>query len=59
MLSFIKVDMVMVSLHNNRTLRYMSKNKINFSLKAMTRDWRDGSAVKSTGCASRGPRFNF
>ena len=21
--------------------------------------WRDGSAVKSTGCSSRGPEFNF
>jgi hypothetical protein len=22
------------------------------------RDWSDGSAVKSTGCSSRGPEFN-
>jgi hypothetical protein len=22
------------------------------------RDWRDGSAVKSTDCSSRGPEFN-
>ena len=21
--------------------------------------WRDGSAVKNTGCSSRGPEFNF
>jgi hypothetical protein len=21
--------------------------------------WRDGSEVKSTGCSSRGPEFNF
>jgi len=26
--------------------------KVNF------KDWRDGSAVKSTGCSSRGPEFN-
>jgi hypothetical protein len=23
------------------------------------RDWRDGSAVKRTGCSSRGPRVQF
>jgi hypothetical protein len=23
------------------------------------RGWRDGSVVKSTGCSSRGPEFNF
>jgi hypothetical protein len=28
-------------------------NLRNFSL-----DWRDGSAVKSTDCSSRGPEFN-
>jgi hypothetical protein len=24
----------------------------------MTKGWRDGSAVKSTDCSSRGPEFN-
>jgi hypothetical protein len=28
------------------------------SNKSLDRGWRDGSAVKSTGCSSRGPEFN-
>jgi hypothetical protein len=27
-------------------------------LKSTSEGWRDGSAVKSTGCSSRGPEFN-
>jgi hypothetical protein len=26
--------------------------------KSKMRGWRDGSVVKSTGCSSKGPRFN-
>jgi hypothetical protein len=29
-----------------------------FTLKLLKQRWRDGSAVKSTDCSSRGPRFN-
>jgi hypothetical protein len=29
-----------------------------YFLKSKIRGWRDGSAVKNTGCSSRGPRFN-
>ena len=27
-------------------------------LERRSRGWRDGSAVRSTGCSSRGPEFN-
>jgi hypothetical protein len=35
-------------------------NKNNFKKfkKELLRGWRDGSAVKSTNCSSRGPEFN-
>jgi hypothetical protein len=28
------------------------------AVSAFEKDWRDGSAVKSTDCSSRGPEFN-
>jgi hypothetical protein len=37
------------------------KNYINLAFAAsqnITKGWRDDSAFKSTGCSSRGPRFN-
>jgi hypothetical protein len=33
-------------------------NLINLLLKTFKKGWRDGSAVKSTDCSSRGPEFN-
>jgi hypothetical protein len=35
---------------------YMLDNKLTSRMKNLTR--RDGSAVKSTDCSSRGPEFN-
>jgi hypothetical protein len=39
----------MLLLHSNN-LKKKKKNK--------KKDWRDGSAVKSTDCSSKGPEFN-
>ena len=38
---------ILFSLDNDVLLRYEFEG------------WRDDSAVKSTGCSSRGPKFNF
>jgi hypothetical protein len=36
-----------------------TKQNKNYFLKLQLKGWRDGSAVKSTDCSSRGSEFNF
>jgi hypothetical protein len=35
------------------------QNKMKLILESKLWGWRDGSVVRSTGCSSRGPEFNF
>jgi hypothetical protein len=35
-----------------------SNATLTHTIREQTRGWRDGSAVKSTDCSSRGPEFN-
>ena len=47
-------------IHTGKT--FYRKLNLNLNFKKIlkkVRDWRDGSAVKSTDCSSRGPEFNF
>ena len=41
----------------HRHTRKLSNHTIHIKIKSLG-SWRDGSVVKSTGCSSRGPRFN-
>jgi hypothetical protein len=40
---------------SSRTAKATQRNPV---LKNQNRDWRDGSAVKNTGCSSKGHEFN-
>jgi hypothetical protein len=37
---------------------FIEKSVEHWPLRKLVLDWRDGSAVKSTDCSSRGPEFN-
>jgi hypothetical protein len=65
-------DKVVASLQNGKSFFFTNSitdrgliSNINKELKQVdikkthNRGWRDGSVVKSTGCSSRGPEFNF
>jgi hypothetical protein len=43
---------------SSRTARAIQRNKQTNKQRIPFLGWRDGSAVKSTDCSSRGPEFN-
>jgi hypothetical protein len=45
-------------IQNKQTDKCDTNTYLDRYLKGSLKDWRDGSAVKSTDCYSRGPEFN-